>query len=699
MKKMLSAGVAATMTAGVLFAAEPGMTRSAGLDRSKPLNFKVHFVEKTQTPPKIDGVPDDACWQSAAVLDDYAPSTFAKPFPIRPVRTEVRCLWDARYLYLAIKCYEDTEANMEAFRHSIAESQKSVHARDCIELQIDGKNDEWTQHTVWLSASGEKLGEWVYDFGWGKITDHNWQVTADWTEATSEGKDATGPYWAAETRIALADIEVEPRAGYVFGMEPARFRWHHQLYHLDGTPVDRGDGSMHDLSVLGWGTQGTWHKRLSRFGKCILVERRPKDIVEGLRVAYPDLDRREVRIRGGDGYLKIENGTVSHESYLAKCRSLAEESKAALATLDPLLAIDDKAVAWQVKSVEKFRAETLAKIAALETSYAERKSADVGCLDKAEKEAEATKKAVESCYYRTLLAMMTAEQKVRFPVKLDPGAAAPDLKAITPFTPKTEDWKDPTLIAWGRPMASGAKKVLALVCTRDAFAVQHLRNRLEIEADVVQVRNREALQKASGAQKLADIEHALARGGYDGYLFIGVHQDWLPDRLRCRIVEDVLAGTPIVMISAGRLGTGFKESSDFALGAPAWFDKLTYANEALREQYSQTVRTGPGKYDLMETTAQLRPVSRGALGKGRVTCYGADEVENSTFMFSSPILTPSYTVPPSKAFQDEYCYAYAARVVAEGLGMRGAATVRRVATDAAQVAGEPVKATVEVLAP
>ena len=74
-------------------------------------NFKVLFISRTKSPPRLDGSLDDACWKDAQVISDFGHCAYGArkcPFP----RTEARYLWDDRYLYAALTCYEDSPENM-----------------------------------------------------------------------------------------------------------------------------------------------------------------------------------------------------------------------------------------------------------------------------------------------------------------------------------------------------------------------------------------------------------------------------------------------------------------------------------------------------------------------------------------------------------------------------------------------------------
>ena len=66
-------------------------------------------VQRTATPPKIDGVLDDIAWRTAAHSDD-----FRQIFPSENVapteRTEFWVTYDADCIYVAVRCHDSAGA-------------------------------------------------------------------------------------------------------------------------------------------------------------------------------------------------------------------------------------------------------------------------------------------------------------------------------------------------------------------------------------------------------------------------------------------------------------------------------------------------------------------------------------------------------------------------------------------------------------
>lgn len=81
---------------------------------------------KTQEPPVIDGVLDDAVWRRAPAVSDF--KSFIPDFgKDMPFKTIVYMAYDSETLYFAYRCYDEEPSKIKA----------SVNSRDNI------LNDDW----------------------------------------------------------------------------------------------------------------------------------------------------------------------------------------------------------------------------------------------------------------------------------------------------------------------------------------------------------------------------------------------------------------------------------------------------------------------------------------------------------------------------------------------------------------------------
>ena len=261
------------------------------------------------------------------------------------------------------------------------------------------------------------------------------------------------------------------------------------------------------------------------------------------------------------------------------------------------------------------------------------------------------------------LNQMQKEGIVRYPVMLEKGPV--DFSDVPKWAPKMDEWKDPTLVQWGKPLALGKKRVLVCVMHQDTFAAQHLKNRIDLDVDIIEsgyFRNTDV----RWTSKLKRLERALESNVYDGYVFLGTGPSYWPKRLQRKLAELQIQGRSVALVNAGNWGVDFKEDVDFARGAPRSFEVLT-----------QDPHPDAGEFDLVWTNTVLPTISIGSLGKGKVVRLDLPRGAKETYMVN-PRFSPSWTMTPDRVFHDEYCYAYSCRAVMESLGLRDTAKVVQV---------------------
>ncbi|SVC10269.1 uncharacterized protein METZ01_LOCUS263123, partial [marine metagenome] len=69
------------------------------------LKYKTAIATRTEDPPKIDGLTNDAAWEKAILADEFLqfdPYNLEAP----TVRTEFRVLYDDKYLYIAFDNFD-----------------------------------------------------------------------------------------------------------------------------------------------------------------------------------------------------------------------------------------------------------------------------------------------------------------------------------------------------------------------------------------------------------------------------------------------------------------------------------------------------------------------------------------------------------------------------------------------------------------
>lgn len=154
--------------------------------------------------PTLDGKLDDAAWKNAPIIDqflEYEPTTGATP----RFRTEVRILYDDKYLYVMGRMYDpapDSIISLLSRRDVRTESEQ-------LKLVIDSYHDRRTAYQFITNPAGVKRDFYVYN---DNTEDATWDAV--WDVSTSI--DSLG--WTAEFRIPFSQIRFNRDADKTFGL-------------------------------------------------------------------------------------------------------------------------------------------------------------------------------------------------------------------------------------------------------------------------------------------------------------------------------------------------------------------------------------------------------------------------------------------------------------------------------------------------
>lgn len=156
-------------------------------------NLRLLSCPLAATPPKLDGVADDACWQGAATAGHFQRTDGAGP---AHEQTSVRLCYDARGLYLAFEC---RESEPQTIINLIGEDGGEVWRDDSVEVFVD---PTLTAKPVW---------HWTANSAGHKNPAQWWECAA--------ARTATG--WCVEMRLPITD-KVQP--GDMMGINLCRTR-------------------------------------------------------------------------------------------------------------------------------------------------------------------------------------------------------------------------------------------------------------------------------------------------------------------------------------------------------------------------------------------------------------------------------------------------------------------------------------------
>ncbi|MBM4081797.1 MAG: hypothetical protein FJ278_18980 [Planctomycetes bacterium] len=247
-------------------------------------DIKVYLVRQAAQPPALDGKLDEACWSEADVVDDFGyTSYFNQNRTLAIPRTEARFLWNERYLYIGLTAFEK---DIEGVRRVVSNPGTAIFWRDLFEIHIDATHNRKTRYQLMANPNEERYVDATFDRGYAIEHESAWGLCADWTLKAHYGADR----WTLEIAVSLADMKVSSRLGAHLGLNVARFRF------VEGT------------QFLCWNGQGGSHHDLKQFATAILVGPGKTTIRDALRLAYPDIDQRTVRLLRADGYTILDRG-------------------------------------------------------------------------------------------------------------------------------------------------------------------------------------------------------------------------------------------------------------------------------------------------------------------------------------------------------------------------------------------------------
>src|SRR5262245_19696516 len=91
---------------------------------------KIAVAARTAEAPTVDGNVDDRAWQQATLLADFVQS---EPLEGQPAseKTEVRLLYDDRYIYVGVICYDSDPSQI-----NISDTRRDASMSDMDSFQV-----------------------------------------------------------------------------------------------------------------------------------------------------------------------------------------------------------------------------------------------------------------------------------------------------------------------------------------------------------------------------------------------------------------------------------------------------------------------------------------------------------------------------------------------------------------------------------
>lgn len=130
-------------------------------------SLKVICASRASTPPVIDGLLDDACWQATEVRRDFVPPT-DDPAPLTR-STEARVVFDSENLYIGLKFHWDDisllEKGLQSLKSAAAEPRpkgvKGYVNQYGVELFVDPDATGFKYYQILFNAAGQMTGHYM----------------------------------------------------------------------------------------------------------------------------------------------------------------------------------------------------------------------------------------------------------------------------------------------------------------------------------------------------------------------------------------------------------------------------------------------------------------------------------------------------------------------------------------------------------
>ena len=156
-----------------------------------------------QRPPAIDGVLNDEAWRNAAVIDSF---TQQEPVNGQPAteRTEVRVIYDANHLYIAVHAFDATPDAIIATE--MRRDSTRIMDEDNFQVIFDTFRDRRNGYMFVTNPLGAKLEEQIFEEGGGNARGSASNINRDWNGVWDVAARRTSDGWTAEIEIPMVTL-------------------------------------------------------------------------------------------------------------------------------------------------------------------------------------------------------------------------------------------------------------------------------------------------------------------------------------------------------------------------------------------------------------------------------------------------------------------------------------------------------------
>jgi hypothetical protein len=169
-------------------------------------------VRATQS-PKVDGILDEAAWQSAPVVDNFVQQEPQEGAPATD-RTEVRILYDESRLYIGVRAYTTLAVTATEMRRDA----DRLFDEDNFQVILDTFHDSRNGYMFLTTPLGAKLEQQIFDEGEGGGRGTTANVNRNWDGVWDAAARVDEQGWTAEIEIPFSTVRFVPKDAQVWGV-------------------------------------------------------------------------------------------------------------------------------------------------------------------------------------------------------------------------------------------------------------------------------------------------------------------------------------------------------------------------------------------------------------------------------------------------------------------------------------------------
>ena len=182
---------------------------------------------RTETPPKIDGKLDDACWQNSAKTGELIQFEPQRGEPSTQPTT-IYLAYDANNLYIAFECFK---TDMDKLAANLTRRDSFFFSDDHVEVLIDTFLDGRNCYAFALNPLGTQTDRRLINEGTNRRTGQSMIGTAISWDCNWQGQAAKGTdSWTAEFAIPFAELR--------FSKEMETATWGINFWRNDESPAE-----------------------------------------------------------------------------------------------------------------------------------------------------------------------------------------------------------------------------------------------------------------------------------------------------------------------------------------------------------------------------------------------------------------------------------------------------------------------------